>query len=103
MEKEYKLRYLPMFEWDLAAARDYIAFDLENPIAAMRLVEDTEAAIHKRLKNPLGYEPYRSKKDREHPYYRIYIRNYTVFYVVIENVMEVRRFTYSKRNISEII
>ena len=85
------------------AARDYIAFDLKNPIAAMRLVEDTESAILKRLMNPLGFEAYHSQKDRKHPYYRIYIRNYTVFYVVIENVMEIRRFAYSKRNLTEFI
>ena len=103
MDKGYTLRYLPLFEQDLMAARDYIAVDLQNPIAAMRLVVDTETAILKRLINPLGFEPYHSKKDRKYPYYRIYIRNFTVFYVVIENVMEVRRFVYSKRNLSEII
>ena len=85
------------------AARDYIAFDLQNPVAAMQLLEDTEAAIMKRLKNPLGYEQYHSKKDRKHPYYRIYVRNFTVFYVVIDNVMEIRRFAYSRRNLSELI
>ena len=103
MDKKYKLRYLPLFEHDLMAVRDYIAFDLQNPAAAMRLVEDTEAAILKRLKSPLSYKSYNSKKDRKHPYYRIYIRNFTVFYVVIENVMEVRRFVHSRRNLLEII
>ncbi len=100
---KYKLSYLPMFEEDLAAARDYIAYTLRNPIAALRLIEDTEAAILKRLDNPLGFEPYRSKIDRRHPYYRIHIRNFTVFYVVIEDVMEVRRFVYSKRNLPVIV
>ena len=103
MDKEYILRYLPLFEQDLMSARDYIAFDLQNPAAAMQLVEDTEAAILKRLKNPTDFEVYHSKKDRRYPYYRIYIRNFTVFYVVIEDVMEIRRFVYSKRNLSEII
>jgi len=56
MDKEYVLRYLPLFEQDLMAARDYIAIDLQNPIAAMRLVVDTETVILKRLKNPLGFE-----------------------------------------------
>ena len=103
MHKKYNLRYLPLFEQDLTAARDYIAFNLNNPVAALKLVEDTETAILKRLDNPLGYEPYHSKKDRKHPYYRIYIKNFIVFYVVIENVMEVRRFVYSHRNLSELV
>lgn len=103
MDKGFRLSYLPLFEQDLAAVRDYIAFTLMNPTAALRLVEDTEQAILKRLKNPLGYQQYHSKRDREHPYYRILIRNYTVFYVVIGNVMEVRRFVYSKRDLQSIV
>jgi len=103
MDKRFTLSYLPLFEQDIAAVRDYIAVTLMNPAAALRLVEDTEKAILKRLNNPLGFEPYHSKKDRAHPYYRINIRNYTVFYVVIGNVMEVRRFVYSKRDLPQII
>jgi plasmid stabilization system protein ParE len=103
MAKQFTLRYLPLFEQDLAAARDYIALHLGNPAAALRLVEDTEKAILKRLINPLGFAPYRSARDRKLPYYRINIKNYTVFYVVIGNVMEIRRFVYSRRNIPGIV
>jgi len=103
MNKRYNLQYLPLFEQDLTTVRDYIAFTLENPAAALRLVKDTEEAILKRLENPLGFEPYRSVRDRKQPYYRINIRNFAVFYVVIGNVMEVRRFVYGKRNLPEII
>ena len=103
MDKQFTLSYLPLFEQDVATMRDYIAVTLMNPTAALRLIEDTEKVILKRLKNPLGFEPYRSKKDRAHPYYRININNYTVFYVVIGNVMEVRRFVYSKRDLPQIV
>ena len=103
MDKQYKLRYLPLFEYDLAAARDYIADTLDNPAAALRLLDDTENAIQKRLKNPMGYKAYRSARDRKHLYYRINIKNYSVFYVVIDDIMEVRRFVYSKRNLPRII
>ncbi|MFR2490507.1 MAG: type II toxin-antitoxin system RelE/ParE family toxin, partial [Coprococcus comes] len=66
----------------------------KNEDAAHRLVDDIESAILKRLENPLAFEPYRSAKRREYPYYRIYVRNYVVYYVVIGNVMEVRRLIY---------
>jgi plasmid stabilization system protein ParE len=99
----FTLRYLPLFERDLAAARDYIALSLHNPSAALRLVEDTERAILKRLTNPLGFEPYRSARNRNQLYYRINIRNFSVFYVVIGDVMEVRRFVYGKRNLSDVV
>ena len=103
MHKEYELRYLPLFEQDMMSVRDYIAYTLKNPAAALRLIEDTENAIQKRLENPLAFEPYQSGRDHEHAYYRIGIRNYFVFYVVIGNIMEVRRFLYSKRNIPDIV
>ena len=103
MDRKFTLSYLPLFEQDLAAVRDYIAITLNNPAAALRLVEDTNAAILKRLANPLGFQQYHSKKDRRHPYYRIQIRNFTVFYVVIGDVMEVRRFIYGRRDFPEIV
>ncbi|GHV74534.1 hypothetical protein AGMMS49940_18360 [Spirochaetia bacterium] len=104
MDKQlYRLRYLPLFEQDLADARDYIAVTLQNPVAANRLVEETEKAIQERLSAPLSFKAYRSKKDRRHPYYRIYVKNFTVFYVVIDDTMEVRRFIYSRRDIDALI
>lgn len=92
--KSYQLRYLPIFETDLLSTVNYITNVLKNEDAAHRLVDDIESAILKRLENPLAFEPYRSAKMREYPYYRIYVRNY----VVIGNVMEVRRLIYSARN-----
>ena len=103
MDKPFIVRYLPLFEDDLAAARDYIAFDLQNPAAALRLVEDTEKAIQRRSLNPLGFKPYQSTKQRKFPYYRINVKNYAVFYVVIGNTMEIRRFVYSRRNLQNIL
>ena len=103
MHKKYKLRYLPLFECDMAITRDYIAFNLKNPMAALRLIQDVEKAILKRLENPLYFEPYRSAKIRNQQYYRINIRNFSLFYVVIGDVMEVRRFVYSRRDIQGII
>lgn len=40
--KRYKLRYLPLFWEDLSEAAAYIAFELQNPIAAERLVDAVE-------------------------------------------------------------
>ena len=45
MDKKFKLSYLPIFEQDVASVRDYIALTLINPVAALRLIEDTEKAI----------------------------------------------------------
>lgn len=92
--KKYRLRYLPLFEQDLVQTVSYITNVLKNPDAAEKLVNDVETAILERLNHPLAFEPYPSVRRRKYPYYRIYIRNYVVYYVVMEDVMEVRRFLY---------
>ena len=61
--------------------------------------DDVEAVISERLNSPLAFEPHPSVKKRKHPYYRIYIRNY----VVVEDVMEVRRFLYGARDIERYL
>lgn len=96
--KSYQLRYLPIFEQDLISTANYIANVLKNEAAALRLIDDIEAAIMERLSNPVAFEPYRSSKKRDHLYYRIYVRNYVVYYVVIDDVMEVRRLMYGARD-----
>ncbi|MCM1307619.1 MAG: type II toxin-antitoxin system RelE/ParE family toxin [Butyrivibrio sp.] len=101
--KNYKLRYLPLFEDDLYEAVSYIADVLNNPQAAERLIEETENAILERLRMPLAFEPYHSAKFRKNIYYRIYVGNYTVFYVVLDDVMEVRRFIYSGRDFDRLL
>jgi plasmid stabilization system protein ParE len=102
-ESEFTLRYLPLFERDLADTIDYITYHLSSPQAAQRLLDDTETAILKRLDNPLGLPPYESTRNRRHPYYVIRIRNFIVFYVVIGNCMEVRRFIYGRRDIPNLL
>ena len=98
LNEHYELRALPLFEDDLNEIVDYIAFTLHNPIAAEAFVSEVEKAVYERLQCPTAFAPYHSTKDREHPYYLINVKNYTLFYVVIGNVMELRRILYSRRN-----
>lgn len=67
-----------------------------------------EKAIMNRLSNPECYEQYHSSKYREYPYYRIYVKNFEIYYVIIDNkdtskVMEVRRILYSKSDKTKLI
>lgn len=98
-EKRYKLRFLPLFEDDLNEIVDYIALRLKNPIAADNLIDEVQAVIRERTICAETFEPYRSNRERRYPYYR----NYVIFYVVIGDVMEVRRIVYSRRNLPEQI
>ena len=101
--RRYTLSYLPLCEADLDAAWRYVAQKLRNPEAADKLVSDTEAAILKRLAAPEAFEARHIGREREHPYYRLQIRNFAVWYVVIGRVMEVRRFLYNRREADKIL
>lgn len=102
-DTKYILRYLPLFYEDLEEKVAYIAEKLKNPQAANDLLDSVESAILERLPNAESFESYYSLKERKYPYYRIYVKNFVVYYVVIddegpEKIMEVRRFLYNKQN-----
>ncbi len=103
MEKIYQIKYLPLFNKDLNNIINYMICNLQNEIAAENFIDELEDAIKQRAYNPKSYEIYRSIKKRKNTYYRIYIKNFIVFYTVKDNVMEVRRLLYSKRNFNKIV
>ncbi|MDE6365162.1 MAG: type II toxin-antitoxin system RelE/ParE family toxin [Lachnospiraceae bacterium] len=101
--KKYRLSYLPLFYDDLDEKVTYIAEKLKNPKAANDLLDKVESAIMERLPMAESFEPYHSIRERRYPYYRIYVDNYIIYYVVIDDdppdlVMEVRRFLYNRQN-----
>ncbi|MEY8360291.1 type II toxin-antitoxin system RelE/ParE family toxin [Anaerotruncus colihominis] len=102
-DKPYKLSILPLFEEDLNQIVDYISHRLKNPIAAENFVDEVEKAIYERLTCAESFEQYHSVRERQYPYYRIQVRNYSIFYVVIGDTMEVRRIIYSRRNLKKHI
>ena len=62
-----------------------------------------DIAIFKRKPNAEAFERYHSINERKYPYYRIYVKNYVIYYVVIDDdvhhkIMEVRRMLYKKQN-----
>ena len=103
LDDKFSLRYTPMFVEDLDEIVDYITCKLHNPNSAMNLVERIEDVILERLNCPLAFESFQSSRKRKYPYYRIYVDNFTIYYVVIDNIMEVRRILYSGRDSNKII
>lgn len=97
-----KLRYLPLFYEDLKNAVDYISNNLKNPSAASRFLDKVETAILNRLPIADSFEPYPSTRNRENVYYRIYVGNYVIYYVLLNendtSFMEVHRLLYKGRN-----
>lgn len=101
--KKYRLSYLPLFYEDLDEKITYIAEKLKNPKATNDLLDKVESAIMERLPVAESFEPYHSVRERRYSYYRIYVDNYIIYYVVIDDdpkdlVMEIRRFLYNGQN-----
>lgn len=106
--KKYRLSYLPLFYEELDEKVRYIAEKLKNPKAANDLLDKVERAILERLPIAESFEPYRTIRERQYTYYRIYVDNYIVYYVVIDDnpndlIMEVRRFLYNGQNQHKIV
>ena len=100
---KYTLRYLPLAKQDLSEIVNYIQNNLENPIAVENTLSKIEAAILERLESPESFAVWQSKKQRPYPYRKINVGNYTVWYVVIDHIMEVRRILYSRRDEETLI
>lgn len=96
---EYTIKFIPLARQDLTDIVNYILNEFQNPIAAENTLTRIEKAIYERLEEgPESFAIWPSTKEREHPYRRINAGNYTVWYVVIDNIMEIRRIQPSRRN-----
>lgn len=82
---------------------DYISDTLLNPTAAENLKNAVLKAIIERFSAPEAYQPAFTKKFHKFTYYRINVKNFSIFYVVKGNVMEVRRILYARRNLDEFL
>ena len=116
MGNKYTVRYLPLFYQDFVEILDYIKYSLKNPEVAVKLISDVEDAINERMHSPESFERFESSRERKYPYYRLYVKNFTIFYVVIdesvngecessitEKTVEIRRILYSQRNYDDLL
>lgn len=103
MAKQYRIQYLPIFWDDLEEAVFYIRDVLKNPAAAERLLDKVEEAILEHVKAPTMAQVYKTTRTRPQPYYWFAVGNYMVFYVVFDDVMEVRRLIYGARDLTKML
>jgi toxin ParE1/3/4 len=95
MSKKYIIEYLPIAEKDLTEIIEYV--QLDSPQSALNLLDEIDNTISKLEDFPnIGKIP----KDARLQYlnYRILIvSSYLVFYVVKDNIVEIRRILHGKR------
>ena len=93
--------YLQSFYDDLDSLMSHITYKLKNPEAAYKLYKDIFDATKKRTECPTSFETVKIK-NRRYPYYRIYVGNFIVYYVVIDRQVEYRRVLYKRMRIREL-
>ena len=83
--KRYEVRVLPLFVSELSDILDYIELRLRNPKAAYDLETAVYGAIQERSTCAEAFEPYHSKFERKFTFYRIYVKNYTIFFAIVNS------------------
>jgi len=95
MQKLYNIHYLPIAEDDLHSIIDYILTD--DPLNALNLLDKFNDSISKLSSFPyMGSIPRDSQLERMN-YRLLIVESYLVFYVVVNDTVEIRRILSSKR------
>ena len=100
---KYTIKYSSTYINQFNSILKYIVNNLKTKTTAENFYNEVVKEIEKRSENPKCYEKYISNKKRKNTYYRIYVKNYTIFYTVSNNSMEIRRILYSRRNFDKLI
>jgi addiction module RelE/StbE family toxin len=98
-----EIKYLPSFQQELDAIVEYISIILEAPRAALNLIDELETSINKLKIFPCAHRLYHPIKPIKTQYRILTVKNYLVFYVVLDETIEIHRIIYRKRNLSQLI
>jgi addiction module RelE/StbE family toxin len=99
----YKIHYLPLALDDLREIVKYIAHELEAPKAAENLLVKINKEVLKIADNPFRCRVYFPSKKLKHEYRVLHINNYSLFYTVEKEKIEIYRVIYSRRDVGSVI
>ena len=99
----YDIEFLPTARKDLADITSYISEKLSAPKAAMDLLNALDESISILGQFPYSCKVYRPIKELEEEYRLLPVKNYSVFYVVKEEIVEIHRIVYSKMDLTKIV
>jgi len=103
MQNEYIMKYLPQALSDLNDILDYIIHELKNPIAADNFADEFDEKTGSLTQHPFIGALYKLNHKFDYEYRQLFVGNYTVFYAVIGNVVEVHRVIYTARSMDELV
>jgi addiction module RelE/StbE family toxin len=94
----YKVRYLPRALKDLEEIFRYISRELKAPKAAENLLDRIDKAVAALAANPFRHHLFISPKKLSLEYRVLPVNNFSVFYVVEKQSVEIHRVLYSRRD-----
>ncbi len=103
VNNKYTIKYTDTFIKQFNNILKYFIYKLQNKIAAENFYNEVIKEIEKRSEYPESFEKYNSIRKRKNTYYRIYVKNYTIFYTIKDNTMQVRLILSSRRNFDKLI
>lgn len=95
MKNKYPIEYLPIAEKDLLEILEYIHND--NSSATLQFLEEIDKVISELAYFPyMGYIP-KDQRLIQLNYRTLVVENCRVFYVVLDEIIEIRRILHGKR------
>ena len=100
----YEVVYLPIAVQDIADIARYVTEKLKAPQAAQNLLNSLSENVEILRKSPYLFRVYPLIKATSFEYRAIPVKNYIVFYTVLEEsrTVEIHRMIYNKRNIAAL-
>lgn len=99
---EYKVELLAVASDDLLEITSYISEKLHAPQAAEAFLLDLDKLIDQLERHPYSYELYRDERPLAHEVRRAPVKNYVVYYAVVEGRVEIHRILYGYRDMSKL-
>jgi len=99
-KSNFQIEYAPAAYDDLDEIFTYIVTELQEPDAAIRIIEAIETAILKLSQFPYMYAVARDAMLANKGYRMLTVENFAVFYLVNDErqIIGIRRILYGKRN-----
>lgn len=98
----YEIGFLPLARKDLTDIANYISDHLKAPKAAMDLLNALDVSISRLEQFPYSCKVYQPIEMLENEYRLLLVKNYAVFYVVKEQMVEIHRIVYVKMDLTRI-
>ncbi len=99
----FDIRYLHLARKDLTDIVAYIAGHLKAPKAAIDLLDALDKSISRLGQYPYSCKVYQPVKALKEEYRLLPVKNFAVFYVVKEQVVEIHRVVYARVDLIRII